>query len=429
MYGILNKLGIVKIILAILCALAFIIGIFSVFQIYVGGTDAISRVANWFMAQIGEFLLFIVIAATFILLKLTGKKNHPKIYFAIMIIGFLIAGLNSVPLLLTPVSISNANVEFNAGFGENWESTIPDDVKPFFMPSPFNIPQQFLGVPHKECQIIENVLYYEDPDEEVSLYFDVYMPKEPDENLPGNRSTIIKIHGGAWVAGDKSTGNMPVVNKYLAAQGYVVFDIQYGLRDTGSLGALAIITPENVIGNYTFIDMVNQIGIFTKLLENNYAAEYNANLESVYIMGGSAGGHLTCVTGFGYNEDYFNGTFSENINIKGIIPLYPPSSISWAGASGLLPGSPETDPELFDKYSPTANIDSNDPPCLIYQGTGDKLVDVSNSIEIKSRCDNVGVTCCNLLFPLAGHASDIFFNTNFGQVWLYYLERFLFLTQ
>ncbi len=429
MHGILNKLGIVKIILAILCALAFIIGVYSIFQIYVGGTDAISRVVNWFMAQISEFLLFIVIAATFLLLKLIGKRNHPKIFFAIMIIGFTIAGLNSVPLLLTPVSISNANAEFSAGFGENWEITIPDDVKSFFMHSPFNIPQQFLGVPHKECQIIEDIAYYEDPDEEVTLYFDVYMPKESDENLPGKRSTIIKIHGGAWVAGDKSAGNMPVVNKYLAAQGYVVFDIQYGLRDTGSLGALAIITPENVVGNYTFIDMVNQIGIFTKLLENNYAAEYNANLESVYIMGNSAGGHLTCVTGFGYNEDYFNGTFSENINIKGIIPLYPPSNVLWAGASGLLPGSPETDPELFDAYSSTAIIDANDPPILIYQGMSDKLVDFSNSIEIKNACDNVGITCCNLLFPLAGHASDIFFSTNFGQVWLYYLERFLYLTK
>lgn len=429
MHGILNKLGIVKIILAILCALAFIIGVYSIFQIYVGGTDAISRVVNWFMAQISEFLLFILIAATFLLLKLTGKRNHPKIYFAIMIIGFTIAGLNSVPLLLTPVSISNANDEFQIAFGENWETTIPDDVKSFFMHSPFNIPQQFLGVPHKECQIIEDIPYFEDPDEEVTLYFDVYMPKESNENLPGKRSTIIKIHGGAWVAGDKSAGNMPVVNKYLAAQGYVVFDIQYGLRDTGSLGALAIITPENVIGNYTFIDMVNQIGIFTKLLEKNYAAEYNANLESVYIMGNSAGGHLTCVTGFGYNEDYFNGTFSENIIIKGIIPLYPPSSVSWAGASRLLPGSPETDPELFDAYSPTAIIDANDPPILIYQGMSDKLVDFSNSIEIKNACDNVGVTCCNLLFPLAGHASDIFFSTNFGQVWLYYLERFLYLTK
>lgn len=429
MHGILNKLGIVKIILVILCALAFIIGVYSIFQIYVGGMDAISRVANWFMAQIGVFLLFIVIAATFILLKLTGKKDHPKIYFAIMIIGFTIAGLNSVPLLLTPVSISNSNDEFQVAFGENWETTIPDDVKSFFMHSPFNIPQQFLGVPHKECQIIEDIPYYEDPDEEVTLYFDVYMPKEPDENLPGNMSTIIKIHGGAWVAGDKGAANMPVVNKYLAAQGYVIFDIQYGLRNTSLFGALPIPTPENVIGNYTFIDMVKQIGIFTKLLESNYSAEYNANLESVYIMGGSAGGYLTCVTGFGYNEDYFNGTFSENINIKGIIPLYPPSNVLWAGAMGLLPDSPETDPELFDAYSPTAIIDANDPPILIYQGMSDKLVDYSNSIEIKNACDNVGVTCCNLLFPLAGHASDIFFSTNFGQVWLYYLERFLYLTQ
>jgi len=44
-------------------------------------------------------------------------------------------------------------------------------------------------------------------------------------------SALIRIHGGAWVGGDKGFANMMQVNKYFAAQGYTVFDVQYGLTD------------------------------------------------------------------------------------------------------------------------------------------------------------------------------------------------------
>ena len=83
------------------------------------------------------------------------------------------------------------------------------------------------------------------------------------------------------------------MNKYFASQGYIVFDIQYGLhRPDRKEDAL---TPINVLGDFNIDDMVRQIGEFTKYLEFN-ADKYNANLDSVFISGGSAGGHLSFFT-------------------------------------------------------------------------------------------------------------------------------------
>ena len=270
-----------------------------------------------------------------------------------------------------------------------------------------------------DCNVETDVLYFDA--DGVKLYFDVYYPKGVYSDLPGNGSVIIKIHGGSWQAGDKSIGNVLVLNRYLAAQGYVVFALQYGLLDSGSSSYIP--TPDNVKGNFTLHDMVYQIGNFTKLLETTYADTYNANLNSVFIMGLSAGGHLTGVIGLGYNDPYFAGNFSNALNIKGIVPVYPPDF----SPSYLLPGNSSSNPLAFEKFTPSNLADANDPPSLIFQGLRDDFVSLDNAERIKSSLNNEGVDCLVLTFPFAAHASDLIVGNSFSQVWVYYLERFLYI--
>jgi acetyl esterase/lipase len=329
--------------------------------------------------------------------------------------------LNAMPLISTPISIQTAENEFNEAYGENWRSDIPQNVDNYFLPTQFNLYNYFLGFPHRDCNLETDVLYYDA--DGIRLYFDVYYPKGVYSELPGNGSVIIKIHGGGWQAGDKSIGNVLVINRYLASQGYVVFAIQYGLLDSG--GSSYIPTPDNVKGNFTLHDMVYQIGNFTKLLETTYADTYNANLNSVFIMGLSAGGHLTGVIGLGYNDPYFSGNFSNALNIKGIVPIYTPDF----APSFLLPGNSSTNPLAFEKFTPSNLVDSNDPPALIFQGLSDHFVSLDNAERIKSSLNSEGVDCMVLTFPFAAHASDLIVGNSYSQVWVYYLERFLYLEQ
>ena len=397
-----------------------------------------SMLLSVFLPQITIFLIMIFLATTILFLKLIDKGRSRKLFYAVGIIGLSLTIIMSLPIITTPISIFHAESEFNAAYGENWESQIPDRVKNnYFLSSPFAFGPAFLGWPKADCIVEKDNEYYNDGD--IRLLFDVYMPKENNPNLPGNRSTIIMIHGGGWATGDKGQG-LPIL-RYLAAQGYIIFDIQYGLINLSSVREYLAIVPydkNNVGENITVVDQVKHIGNFTKRLVLEYAVEYNARLDSVYIMGGSAGGHLTGVVGFGFNEgdgiyaSYHNNTFASNITIKAIVPLYPANSmreIATGLGEELLGVDPNSPSDIFEAFTPSELVDANDPPALIFQGTSDSLVRPHMSAEIETAMDTVGVKCCRLLLPFAGHASELLVNNPYGQVWLYYLERFLYLNQ
>jgi acetyl esterase/lipase len=365
------------------------------------------------------------------MIKVMPKRKYKNIKYTIVIfLGLLLSFLNVLPILTVPVSVQDAETEFSRTYGDDWRKEIPNSISSQFLPTQFNLYNYFLGTPHPDCNFETDIKYYED--ENVSLYFDVYYPKSSRRDLVGNNSIIINIHGGSWQFGDKGIGNVPLLNKYLASQGYIVFDIQYGLLDAG--GSSFIPTPEHTRHpNMTLAKMVFQIGFFTKEVADKYASQYGGNKDSVFIMGRSAGAHLTGVVGLGYNDPYFAGNFSEDITIKGLVPIYPPNFanpyFTHEPLKRLIPENLTSNPLAFEKFTPSALADENDPPVIIYQGLNDQLVPYINSKAIQNSLENVGVNCVVVTFPFATHASDLLIGNSFSQVWIYYLERFLYLSQ
>ncbi|TXT60718.1 MAG: membrane protein of unknown function [Promethearchaeota archaeon] len=419
--------SILKAILGFISIIFLIWGIFWSYLLFFGSRQlgGILIFIEEFVAQSSVLMVALCFSATIILLKIFAnkKRTNPKQYYTIFSIGILITGLNSVSLLATPFTIMKGDAEFNTAFGLNWRNEIPNHVKDKFLPLPYNLPSHFLTIPRDSVNVQKDILYYEG--ENITLYFDVYTPNGDPSELPGNGSVIINLHPGAWSSGGKGTWNMISTSKYLAAQGYVVFDIQYGLIEWFQYAAPAPETPENVLGNFTIEDQVRHIGIFTKRLANDFYMDYGANLDSVYFMGRSAGAHLSGVSGLGFNEDYHNDTFSDKIKVKGAIPLYPPS----AAPEFLLKETKAENPENYNAYNLSALSDDEDPPVLIFQGWSDGQVEIEGILKLEKQMEFSGVTTCLLEFPFAGHASDFVLSTNIGQVWIYYLERFLYITQ
>jgi len=426
-----KKMNLLRIILINICFLTFIVGTYFTAIVLFKIPTSLAISLSYFLSQISGFLTILYILTTILLVRLLSTRLKKKAWISriILIFGISLALLNSLPLLTTPYSIQNAENEFNIAYGSEWRSEIPNQIESYMSPTQFNFYDYFLGFPIKNCNVDVDVLYYDN--DGIRLYFDTYYPISDGSKLPGNNSVIIKIHGGSWQFGDKSLGNVLVLNKYLAAQGYIVFDIQYGLLDAG--GSSFIPTPEYVRGNVTLSDMVYQIGNFTKKLEAEYASIYNANLNSVYFMGGSAGGYLTALCGLGYNDPYFAGNFSHALTLKGIIPIYPPNFASRyfdnEPLSRLISGNPTSNPTAFAKFTPSNLVDAGDPPALIYQGLRDDLVSLDNAEAIKAALISNGIDCMLLTFPFAAHASDLIVGNSYSQVWVYYLERFLYMSQ
>ena len=405
---------ILKKVTIIISRTTFIIGIiFGIVSIF-GSFEVVTTIIAIISGQFGIFFSIIFLANTILLLKLKHRNWKSKKFYRTTTIGILVSGLLLVPLFLTQQTINDIERNFSGTFGPNWREKIPPEVNKYFLETPFSLSSYFLGVPPKDCKIERNTLFYND--EGIQLYFDAYMPLNKGESLPGENSTIIRIHGGGWVSGDKGMMNMMQMNKYFAAQGYAVFDIQYGIAEN-PLFSLDPLTPDYKKGDFNIDDMMRHIGIFTKYLANN-TGNYSANLDSVFVSGGSAGGHLTCAVALAIASGDYNDIFSENLTVKGLIPFYPANGqMGFFGISGR------------DEFkNPEKLIETDSPPCLIFQGTHDILNYFSISENIKDTYYAKGNENCAILWmPLGGHASDFYFTSYYNQIFLYYMERFMYL--
>lgn len=318
-------------IVTIISRVTFIIGFIFGIVILFGSFEVVTTFMAIVTGQFGAFFSIILFANTILLLKLKHPKWDTKKFYRTALSGVLISGLLISPLALTQYTINTIESNFSKTFGSDWRERIPSEVSNFFLETPFSLSSYFLGSPPKDCRIEQNILFYDD--EGIKLYFDAYMPLGNDENLPGFNSTIIRIHGGAWVSGDKGLMNMMQMNKYFAAQGYRVFDIQYGI-DENPLYALDPLTPEYKKGNFDIDDMMRHIGAFTNYITDN-ADNYGTNLDSVFISGGSAGGHLTCASALAIASGNYTDIFSANMTVKGLIPFYPANDLmNFFGISG-----------------------------------------------------------------------------------------------
>jgi acetyl esterase/lipase len=284
------------------------------------------------------------------------------------------------------------------------------------MQAPFSLPEYYLNHDITGYHVRRDVLFYNSTsgnDAGISLFFDAYFPLASAGDLPGRNSTLVRIHGGGWQIGDKARGNMVTMNKYFAAQGYVVFDIQYGMRSGG--WEMPLITPPNVLApNITTDDMTRHVGIFFQYIVA-HQPEYHCNLSSTFVSGGSAGGQLACAAGLAINLGNFTSTFGTGVVIKGIIPFYPANGLAQPPLKGTIT-------ELWD---PALLVDSTSPPCLIFQGTIDSIYIQAASRHFKDAYISRGRPCAIIWAPLAGHGNDIHFSGNYNRVFLYYMERFM----
>lgn len=416
-----NKAGnikkIIKTVSKILCYLSLFVGVVAAYVILSKGY---TRNLEMFISQFSMFYGIIFLSITVMLLNLKRNKIGFS-YYIVLTAGIFIFTVCMGSIVLTPYTIAKAEKSFTQVYEAQWRDKIYKESQKYFLKTQFCIPAYFLGIKSKNYTVKKDILFYEEKDsdgKQVSLYFDVYSPSNDLKDLPGIGYTIIRIHGGAWVAGDKGELNILQMNKYLAQQGYTVFDIQYGLTNKSSF-TTELGEPEHVKGSFKVDDMVKHIGIFTKYIDN-HSKEYGVNLENIFFSGGSAGGHLAATSGLAIESEKYKGVFSPKIKVKGLILFYP--------ANGL-PKIGDIDGE-GNFINPQELVDRNSPPCLIFQGTRDGLVPRKISTEFQKKyMEKKNKNCIILWMFLGNHGSDYYFPGNYNQVFLYYMERFMLISR
>ncbi|WP_226038480.1 alpha/beta hydrolase [Aquibacillus saliphilus] len=398
---------------AYLLSFNLILGIYVAYSLL--ARNSVASILEVFIPEYAFFIGLYSLGLTLLIWKLRSNQKYSFYNFLIGIIGASIFIVCSLPMLIVPFFLQDIEERYVTAFGLNFKEV---DQSKHFKNTPFSIPEYFFGTPSGTFSVKREILFYqgtEGVDQGIELSFDAYLPPEDEPDLPGNRSVLIRIHGGGWTIGDKGSANYPQINKYFASQGYVVFDVQYGLANKEKFINYSSV-PETRIGDFSIDDMVRHIGIFTNYLEE-HQQEYGANLKSVFVSGGSAGGHLANAVGLAVASGEYNYLLNSTITVKGIIPFYPANGL----ATNL--GINGTD-QLVD---PTLLIEKDSPPTLIYQGTHDTTVEPAIATEFHTKYQTQDNNQAALLMmPFASHGSNFYFSSYYNQMFIYYMERFMY---
>ena len=269
--------------------------------------------------------------------------------------------------------VAAAEADYEAMFGESSKDLA--DARAV----PLSVPGLFFGVPNGEGYEITRDVAYRSVDEGdfagLRLAYDAYLPTDPD----AHRAVVVMLHGSG---GDKTEGNKMHLNKYLAAKGYAVYDLQVGDWNEADTNY-----PEGVARDWDL--MLGSLDAFFA-----YATRHeNADFGSAFLIGGSMGGFLA--TDYIYNYAYRYADYG--VDIRGIVPLY--------GAS-------------------EAQITGDSLPVLIYTGDHDEIARPSYALRERYR-EAGNPNAIALTVSFGGHGCDSQFSCRGAQLELYYLVRFL----
>lgn len=191
---------------------------------------------------------------------------------------------------------------------------------------------------------------------------DLYLPENP-ENAPA----ALVIHGGGWDSMDKS--DLAGVAEFLCEIGFGAFNINYRLLKDAPWPACG----DDCLKAARF------------LIDAGHPAMKALDRDSILIIGASAGGHLTLMTGFRLPVE----------KVKGMVAIAPPTDLTeqfksfpqrWAG----FLGTDEQSEDNLQKASPVHNVKGSPPPVLCTHSVNDQLVASSQSEKLVNVCQGAG---------------------------------------
>ena len=243
----------------------------------------------------------------------------------------------------------------------------------------------FVSCKKTDDSLINDVL---NPNAEVTLTDVAYASTSTQQNmdvyLPAGRSmlttyTVIMIHGGSWSGGDKSDFNTDIPNLKPLLGNYAIFNLNYRLAN----GTTVLLQQQ-----------LNDIDAAINFIYSN-ATKYSINTNKIAIMGASAGAHLTLLKCYKANTDG---------KIKAVVDLFGPTDMAWMYNShpvasltqpiivNVMGGTPTSSASVYTSGSPINFVTSTVPPTIIFHGTADPIVPISESINLQAKLQLAGVT-------------------------------------
>lgn len=210
---------------------------------------------------------------------------------------------------------------------------------------------------------------------------DVYLPLERDTNT----AMVLLLHGGGWVAGDKTDWSQEIINEFLN-EGYAVSSMNY---------------------RYACGDFNKQMEDINNAIHfvQTKSANWKINSNQFALIGGSAGGHLALLYGHAYDSLNVVKTVVSIVGPTDLTdPLFQQYATNWGIGyvfEALLGATFQSAPQVYEDASPIYNY-SNVPSFFIYGGL-DNLVPAQQGIDMFDTLTVHGIETDTTVYNNADH--------------------------
>lgn len=201
-----------------------------------------------------------------------------------------------------------------------------------------------------------------------------------DAHVPpgtGPFPTLIIVHGGGWMGGDKEGDIVPVLAPYMTH--FTWFTINYRLAPKNRW-------PACFDDVQTAVRWVKQ-----------HATEYKSDPDHIALLGYSAGGHLVTLAGT---------LAAADVHVQAVVGMAPPTDLVWdSERRGGLSTSMRnlfgydttniTDERraVLKRYSPLTYVKPGLQPFLLIQGSADRTVPYRGTTNFMARLQAASVSC------------------------------------
>jgi acetyl esterase/lipase len=237
-----------------------------------------------------------------------------------------------------------------------------------------------------EYRVVPNITYQVANQYEAKL--DLYLPRNGAKPAP----TVVYIHGGGWVGGTKE-GVVLRLLPYMK-HGMAVVNVEYRL-------ARVSLAPAAVADCRCALRWVIE-----------HAEEHGFDTSRIVVTGGSAGGHLSLMTGMldpaaGLDNECFGDKplkVAAIVNFYGITdvndllsgPNQKSYAVEWLGSLGNAQ-------EVAKRVSPLTYVRQGLPPILTIHGDADPTVPYQHAVRLHEALDKAGVPNELLTVPGGKH--------------------------